>query len=138
MMTEKLIRFHGGFAWLQLHSASLCCLVDTLQFSLCLRPLANYTLYKGFRLSFVLELHLDIDCYVSTAYLWVCCRSSSGDKVDLPSRIICTSMVVRDWWIANLVHGYWFLLLRELTCRSLRRSNPGCTAFKTTQTFIVC
>ena len=34
-----------------------------------------------------------------------CCRSSSGDSVDLLSRTICTTVVVSDWSITNLPHG---------------------------------
>ena len=45
----------------------------------------------------------DIDLDVSIAY----CRSSSGDSVDLLSRIICNAVVVSDWCITNLAHGWW-------------------------------
>ena len=35
------------------------------------------------------------------------CRSSSGDSVALLSRTICTFVVVSDWCITNLAHGWW-------------------------------
>ena len=34
-------------------------------------------------------------------------RSSSGDGVALLSRTICTTVVVSDWCITNLAHGWW-------------------------------
>ena len=34
-------------------------------------------------------------------------RSSSGDSVALLSRTICTTVVVSDWCITNLSHGWW-------------------------------
>ena len=34
-------------------------------------------------------------------------RSSSGDSVALLSRTICTTVVVSDWCITNLAHGWW-------------------------------
>ena len=45
----------------------------------------------------------DIDREVSIAH----CRSSSGDSVDLLSRTICIIVVVSDWCITNLAHGWW-------------------------------
>ena len=58
---------------------------------------------KSLVLSFVSRFHFDIDRDVSTAH----CRSSSGDSVDLLSRTICTTVVVIDWCITNLAHGWW-------------------------------
>ena len=49
------------------------------------------------------DCYFDIDREVSTA----ACRSSSGDSVDLLSQTICTSLVVSDWCITNLAHGWW-------------------------------
>ena len=50
---------------------------------------------------------LDIDCQVPITY----CRSSSGDSVDLQSRTIYTTMVVSDWCIPILAHGWWVSIL---------------------------
>ena len=58
---------------------------------------------KRLVLSFVSRFHFDIDRDVSTAH----CRSSLGDSVDLLSRTICTTVVVIDWCITNLAHGWW-------------------------------
>ena len=44
----------------------------------------------------------DIDRDVSNAH----CRSSSEDSVDLLSWTICTTVVVSDWYITNLAHGW--------------------------------
>ena len=49
------------------------------------------------------DCYFDIDREVSTAD----CRSSSGDSVDLLSQTICTTLVVSDWCITNLAHGWW-------------------------------
>ena len=59
---------------------------------------------KGLVLSFVsrLSISIDIDHHVSTAHS----RSSSGDSVDLLSQTICTTLVVSDWCITNLAHGW--------------------------------
>ena len=60
--------------------------------------------YKGFSFYRLPEdCHFDIDRVVWTAH----CRSSSGDSVDLLSRTICTTVVVSDWCITNLAHGWW-------------------------------
>ena len=59
--------------------------------------------YKGFsfyRLSN--DCPFDIDRDVSTAHR----RSSSEDSVDLLSQTICTTVVVSDWCITNLAHGW--------------------------------
>ena len=58
---------------------------------------------KGLVLSFVSRFHFDIDRDVSTVH----CRSSTGDSVDLLIRTICTTVVVSDWCITNLAHGWW-------------------------------
>ena len=57
-----------------------------------------------YRFSFIVRLTIVtlIDRDVSTA-----CRSSSGDSIDLLSRNICTAVVVSDWCITNLAHGWW-------------------------------
>ena len=44
----------------------------------------------------------DIDRNVSIVH----CRSSSGDSVDLLRRSIYTTVVVSDWCITNLAHGW--------------------------------
>ena len=53
------------------------------------------------------DCHFDIDHDVSTAH----CRSSSGDSVDLLSRTVILyhldDLIVRDWCITNLAHGWW-------------------------------
>ena len=49
------------------------------------------------------NLNLSIDRDVLTTH----CRSSSGYSVDLLSRTICTTVVVSDWCITNLAHGWW-------------------------------
>ena len=49
------------------------------------------------------DCHFDIDHDVSTTH----CRSSSGDSVGLLSQTICTTVVVSDWCITNLAHGWW-------------------------------
>ena len=54
------------------------------------------------------DCHFDIDCDVSTAL----CRSSSGNSVDLRSWTICTIVVVSDWRIMNLAHGWWVSIQR--------------------------
>ena len=38
------------------------------------------------------------------------CGSSSGDSVNLLSKTICTVMVVCDWCITSLAHGWWVLI----------------------------
>ena len=58
---------------------------------------------KGLVLLFSHDCHNDIDRDVSTAH----CRSPSGDIVDLLSQTICTTVVVSDWCITNLAHGWW-------------------------------
>ena len=60
-----------------------------------------------YRFSFIVRLTIVtlIDRDVSTA-----CRSSSGDSIDLLSRNICTAVVVSDWCITNLAHGWWVLI----------------------------
>ena len=70
---------------------------------------------KGLVLSFVSRLHFDIDRDVSTAH----CRCSSGDSVDLLSRTICTTVVVKG---NNWYYSYWkiFYLLKM---RNLSRNN---------------
>ena len=57
-----------------------------------------------YRFSFIVRLTIVtlIDRDVSTA-----CRSSSGDSIDLLSRNIFTAVVVSDWCITNLAHGWW-------------------------------
>ena len=45
------------------------------------------------------DCHFDIDHDVSTAH----CRFSSGNIVGLLSRNICTTVVVSDWCLTNLV-----------------------------------
>ena len=63
-------------------------------------------MYKEFVycLSHDSQLHIDRDA--STVY-W---RSSSGDSVDLLSGTICTTKVVSDCYIMNLVQG-WLVLI---------------------------
>ena len=56
------------------------------------------------------DCHFDIDRDVLTAH----CKSSSGDSVDLLSRTICTTVVVSDWCITNLAHGWWVSIQRAL------------------------
>ena len=62
--------------------------------------------YKGFCLSLVClshDCHIDVDHDVPTAY----CMSSSSDSVKLLSRTIYTTMVVSDWCITIVTHGWW-------------------------------
>ena len=58
---------------------------------------------KGFVYRLSCDGHLDIDCDVSATF----CRSSSGDLVNLPSWTICATVVVSDWCIMNIAHGWW-------------------------------
>ena len=50
-----------------------------------------------------LTCHSDIDHDVSTAS----CRSLLGYSVHLLSGTISTTVVVSDWYITNLAHGWW-------------------------------
>ena len=59
---------------------------------------------KGFVYCLSHDCHIDIDHDVSTMY----CRSSSGGSVNLLS--ICATMLVDDWCIMNLAHGWWVLI----------------------------
>ena len=61
---------------------------------------------KGFTDCLSHDLHRDIDHDVSatTASL------HQAFKVDLLSRTISTTMVVRDWCITILAHGWWVLI----------------------------
>ena len=63
------------------------------------------------------DCHFDIDYGVLAAL----CRSSSGDSVGLLSQTICTSVVVTDWCITNLAHGWWVSIQRILGI--IRRGN---------------
>ena len=58
---------------------------------------------KGFVYRLSYDCHIDIDRDVSAAY----CRSSLGDRVDSLSRTIYTTVVVSDWCITDLSHGWW-------------------------------
>ena len=61
-----------------------------------------------FRLSH--DCHFDIDSRDVSTELGRVLQVSLGDSVDLLSRTICTTMVVRDWCIANLFHGWRFVV----------------------------
>ena len=52
---------------------------------------------KGFVNRLSHDCHLDIERGVSTSS----CRSSSGDRVDLLSRTICSTLVVSSWMVAG-------------------------------------
>ena len=64
------------------------------------------------------DCHFDINCHVSTAQY----RSSLGGSVDLLSLTICTTVVVSDWCITTLAHGWlgfdpkhcWYYQRRKL------------------------
>ena len=55
------------------------------------------------------DCHLDIERGVSTAN----CRSSSGDKVDLLSRTICSTLVVSSWMVGGFRTIKVLLVLSE-------------------------
>ena len=65
-----------------------------------------------YRFSFIVRLMITIvtliDRDVSAA-----CRSSSGDSIDLLSRNIFTAVVVSDWCITNLAHG-WLVSIQNI------------------------
>ena len=64
------------------------------------------------------DCHFDINCHVSTAQ----CRSSLDGSVYLLSLTICTTVVVSDWCITTLAHGWlgfdpkhcWYFQRRKL------------------------
>ena len=65
------------------------------------------------------------DCrFNRTAIRPSCCRSSSGDSVDLLSRTTCTTVVVSDWSITNLAHGS---CVSRRWGGSIHPSPPPCT-----------
>ena len=57
---------------------------------------------KGFIYRLSCDSHLDVVCDVSAAF----CRSSTGGSVDLLSWTICTTVVVSDWYVMNIAHGW--------------------------------
>lgn len=75
-------------------------------------------MYKGFRLSFVSQLSLDIDRDVSTAYRK---SASSGHSADSLSGAIYTTVNVSDWCITNLAHCWWVSILRSKALLALYR-----------------
>ena len=55
--------------------------------------------YKGF--SFIVCLTIVTSILIATF------RLHTAGSVDLLSRTICTTVVVSDWCISNLAHGWW-------------------------------